>query len=354
MELIDILFEREQLLPYVLILFQRGDGLRRLFAIHLRVEGDEDHHDISIEPGVHVLIEHQHQSRRVAAKFVPGDVQIPDDGDTLKIGRDLFQCLFFRLLRGEADRVDPGFPVGHPMFSGCRHEANVGVTGGGTGQGEQEAQCDQAEQGREAPGPWKLAGRGAGIARRTVVGHGGAPLQEGVRETGYHMPNPDWLRIPSNPLRRYGGLGSVPCLPGKQRAKVFFLRFINRLSGEASHEFHPQYFIRLGRVLPGHCPEPDRPGLVLSLGSVGCTGRGRYCSVLRAGRANGVCHSVCFGRVWPGIVKERRDAGSVLSGERWGGHLGGHGSFACATVTDHGLAGDGDAGGQAWHHLECF
>lgn len=146
-KVIDIVLQGDEFLPHILILLQRDDGLRRLFAVYLRLEGDSDDDDISIQRGFHMLIEHEYHPGRVAANVILRDVEIPYDGHAFQIGRDLFQCLFFRLLRGESDRVNSGFSLGHAMLSCGRHRANLGETWPRPGKTEEEAyRCESKSQ----------------------------------------------------------------------------------------------------------------------------------------------------------------------------------------------------------------
>lgn len=69
-ELVHLALERDELAPGILVLAERGNRLHDFVRIHLRGQVHANHHRVSLEAGVDLLIEDQDQARRVRPDLV--------------------------------------------------------------------------------------------------------------------------------------------------------------------------------------------------------------------------------------------------------------------------------------------
>lgn len=127
LQVIDIRLQREQLVSHGFLLLQRGESLSDLVGVHLRLQVDVDHHDVTVQPGSYLLIEYQHHPGGIAAQFIAGDVQISYDRDAFEIRGHLFQRVLFGLIACQPDGIHSRFPIGHTMLPRGRHDSNVGM-----------------------------------------------------------------------------------------------------------------------------------------------------------------------------------------------------------------------------------
>ena len=141
LQLFIFLFQFRQLNTGVLIFPKRGNRSRHLVRIHLCQKVSFDDHDISVERGGNLLIEHDHQSRRVSTDFIFGHIHVTDDGDAFEIGRDLFECIPFGRLDGQSDRILLRIAIAHAMLTLSVDDPDVSER-----RGSGETHCERKKQ----------------------------------------------------------------------------------------------------------------------------------------------------------------------------------------------------------------
>ena len=125
LEIINLVFERGKLGPGALVFTKGQDRLSNLVGVDLRHEIDGDHHAVSVQPEVGLLIKHKNQAGGVGSDFIFRNVRPFYDGDAFQIGRYLFQRIAFRGLGCQAHGVLPRVAVTHSEFTLGQHHAHL-------------------------------------------------------------------------------------------------------------------------------------------------------------------------------------------------------------------------------------